>query len=62
MPDPCDANLAGRKFRKDRLDLVSLTSRKEGWNNDFCKKISFMPPVAKAHVNVISRFCALSSF
>ena len=62
VPDPSDANLAGRKFGKDRLDLASLTFRKEGRNNDFRKKISFVPPVAEAHVNVISRFCALSSF
>lgn len=62
VSDPSDANLAGRKFGKDRLDLVSLTFRKEGRNNDFRKKISFMPPIAKAHVHVVLRFCALSSF
>jgi hypothetical protein len=62
MSDPGDAKLAGRKFGKDRLDLVSVTSGKERGNDDFRKKISFVPAVAKAHVDVISRFWALSSF
>jgi len=62
VSNPRHANFPRRKLGKYRLDPMSMTPGKQGGNDDLGKKVPFVPSVTEPHVNVITRFCALSSF
>ena len=60
VSDPCHADFSSRKFGEYRLEPVPVTSGKKGRDDDLCKKVSPVPSIAKPHVHVILRLCALS--
>lgn len=61
VSDPRHTELSRGKIGEHGLDPVTVTSGKERGDDDLCKKVSLVPPVAQPHVHVILRLCALSS-
>jgi len=61
VSDPGHTELSSGKIGEHGLDAVTVASGEEGGDDDLCKKVSPVPPVAQPHVHVILRLCALSS-